>query len=215
MSTKLINDEWTDMAIHATTDGGKSWTLLTEKWKGIHDPGAVAYAADTFVSLQKESAEFVSLSRLRPLDNKVEELKTMISTRAWSPSSGGQVLDFDGGYLVLLDATDGTIPANHHGIFFVPSSGDSAAAKLIWQAQGLMIGDFQTSESVIAIRTWNPRSLVARGKFAEQIHTSLDGGRTWKVDDVPVELLGGVMRLASRKVWLFTSDAAKYKDLSK
>ncbi len=214
MSSRLSNDAWTDMAIHFTTDAGKSWTLSTEKWKGIHDPSAVSFADDTFVGLQPESGEFVTLSRLKPLDNKIEELKTSIRTTEWSPRFDGQVLDFKGEYLVRLNAADGSIPPNRFGVFLVPANGDSAPSKLIWQANGVAIGDILSSEGVIAIRTWDPRSLVARGKFAEQIHYSLDGGKTWKVDDVPTDLLGGVMRLANRKVWLFTSDAVKYRDLS-
>jgi hypothetical protein len=215
MSSQLSNDDsWTDMAIHFTTDAGKSWTLLTEKWKGIHNPNAVSFADDTFVSLQRESGEFVTLSRLKPLDNKIEELKTSIRTTEWNPRSDGKVLDFKGEYLVRLNAADGSIRPNRFGVFLVPANGDSAPSKLIWQANGVVIGDILSSEGVIAIRTWNHRFRVAPGKFAEQIHYSLDGGKTWKIDDVPPDLLGGVMRLANRKVWLFTSDSAKYRDLS-
>jgi hypothetical protein len=215
MSSQLSNDDsWTDMAIHFTTDAGQSWTLLTEKWKGIHNPNAVSFADDTFVSLQRESGEFVTLSRLKPLDNKIEELKTSIRTTEWNPRSDGKVLDFKGEYLVRLNAADGSIRPNRFGVFLVPANGDSAPSKLIWQANGVVIGDILSSEGVIAIRTWNHRFRVAPGKFAEQIHYSLDGGKTWKIDDVPPDLLGGVMRLANRKVWLFTSDSAKYRDLS-
>lgn len=216
MSSRVSDDSWTwtDMAIHFTTDAGKSWTLLTEKWQGIHDSSAVSFADDTFVSVRPESGEFVTLSRLKPLDNKIEELKTSIRTTDWNPRSDGKVLDFKGDYLVRLNAADGSIPARRFGVFLVPANGDSAPSKLIWQANGVEIGDILSSEGVIAIRTWTPRSRVAPGKFAEQIHYSLDGGKTWKIDDVPADLLGGVMRLANRKVWLFTSNAVKYRDLS-
>jgi len=214
MSTKLTNDVWTDMAIHATTDGGKSWALLTEKWEGMHDPSAVSFANDAFVSLEREPGEIVTLSRLKPLENKFEELKTGISTRDWSPRYDGKVLEFEGGYLVRLNAANDAIPPNHFGIFFVPSAANPASAKLIWQASGVMISDFESSDGVIAIRTWDAKSLIGRS-FAEQIHFSLDAGKTWKVYDVPVDLLGAEMRLANRKVWLFTPNVVKYRDLSK
>jgi len=215
MHTKLINDVWTDIAIHSTADGGKSWTLLTEKWKGMHDPSAVSFANDTFASLERGPGEFVTLSRLKPLENKFEELKTSISTGDWSPRYDGKVLEFEGGYLVRLNAANGAVPANHFGVFFVPSAGDPAAAKLIWQVKGVAIRDFQSAEGVIAIRTWDPKSLVERRKFAEQLHFSLDAGKTWKVYDVPPGLLGAEMRLANRKIWLFTPNVVKYRDLSK
>ena len=215
MSTQFSYDA-TDIAIHVTTDAGKSWTLLTEKWQGIHDVTAVSVADETFVGLQRAPGEFITLSRLTPLDNKIVELKTSISTQAWNLLHDGKVLDVEGGYLVRLNAANGEVPPNRFGIVFVPARGNSAAAKLIWQAEinGGGIGDFQASEGVIAIRTWGPPLTVPGGKFAETIHYSLDGGKTWKSDAVPAELLGSAMLLANRKLWLYTSDAVKFKDLA-
>lgn len=210
MATRLLNDAWSDISIHATADGGKSWTLLIDKWRGMNDPTAVALAEDGFVGVQAASAEFVTLSRFKALDNQVEEVKTSIRTSAWSPRFDGQVLAFDREYLVRLNAASNAVVPNHVGIFLVPAMGQTASAKLIWQARDVMIGDFQSAEGVIAIKTWNPRSVITRGKFAEQIHYSRDGGETWQVSDVPAELLGGAMRLADRKVWMFTAGAVKY-----
>jgi len=213
MSANLTNDAWTDMAIHATTDGGKSWTLLTGKWKGMHDPSAVSFADDTFVSLEREPGESVVLSRFKPLESKFEELKTSISTRDWSPRHDGKVRAIEGGYLVRLNAANDAIPPNQFGVFFVPAAGDPALARLIWQAGGVMIRDFQSSEGMIAIRTWDPKLMVRR-KFAEQIHVSLDVGKTWRVYDVPADLLGGEMLMENRRVWLFTPGTVKYRDLA-
>lgn len=213
MSTQFSYDA-TDIAIHVTTDAGKSWTLLTEKWQGIHDVTAVSVVGDTFVGLLKEPGEFVTLSRLTPSVNEIVELKTNISTQAWSPLDDGKVLDFEGGYLVRLNAANSAVPPNHFGIVFVPAPGNPAPARLIWETHlnGGGIGDFQASEGIIAIRTWGP-PLIGKA-FTEQIHYSLDEGRTWKIAAVPVELLGSAMLLAHRKVWLFASDAVKSKDLA-
>lgn len=215
LSTQLADDAFADIAIHGTTDGGKSWKLLMEKWKGISDPGAVSYAADAFVSVQAESAEFVTLSRFNPAENKAGQLATDISTRAWSPRFDAQVLAVEGGYLVRLNAASDKVTPDHFGIFLVPSAGQAAASRLIWEVKGVMIGDVQSSEGVIAIRTWNPKSMITGRRFAEQIHYSLDGGTTWQIRDVPAELLGGVMRLAGRKIWLFTAGAVNYLELAR
>jgi hypothetical protein len=216
MSTQVSLDP-RDIAIHVTTDAGKSWTLLTEKWQGIDDVTAVSVVDDTFVGLLREPGEFVTLSRLTPRDKKIVELKTNISTQAWSPLYEGQVLDFEGGYLVRLNAANGAVPANRFGIVFVPAPSYPGPARLIWEADlnGGGIGDFQASDGVIAIRTRGPSLLDGGRKFAEKIHYSLDGGQTWKIAAVPAELLGAVMLLANRKLWLFTPDAVKYQDLTK
>ncbi|WP_028104413.1 hypothetical protein [Pseudoduganella violaceinigra] len=213
-SSKLAHDKWTDVAIHATSDGGQSWSLLTGEWAGIQDINGISAEGDTIVGLPNQPGEFVVLSRFRPGDKKTEEFKTTIRTDAWNPRYDARILNFGAGYLVRLNAVDGSIPPRNFGLFFVSSLGDATPAKLIWQSNGVSIGALQTSQTVIAIQTWDPKSRIVHGNFAEQIHYSLDAGKTWKVQDVPLELRGALMRLGERKVWLFTPTAVKYLDLN-
>ena len=214
ISTKIdaSKSEFEDVTVNTTFDGATTWTSSIERWRGIRTPTAVAVEGDILVGLPREQGEFVTLSSLKLSTRKVEEIKTNIRTDTWETHHGGQVVSYSGGYLLQLDA-EKPMMIGGAGVFFIPGGKDDMPARLIWPSGGMPLGDLQTSRRAIVIGTWNPKVLVGRN-FEQKIHYSLDGGLTWKIRNVPQDLLGGTMLLSDLDVWIFSANAIQHFNLA-
>ena len=203
--------DFEDVTVNTTVDGGVTWMPSIDKWKGVRIPEMISVEGDLLVSVPKGQGEFVSLSSHKLLSHKTEEINTGIPSDAWDTSFGTVVINFSGGHLIQL-VPKKRVVNGVGGIFFV-RSGKVPSTTLIWPPEGMPIGDLQVSKSAIVIRTWNPKLLLGHS-FEEKIHYSLDGGTTWKMRNIPQDLLSGTMLLLERKLWLFSTSSIQYLNLT-
>ncbi|MDP1636244.1 MAG: hypothetical protein Q8L69_16370 [Gallionellaceae bacterium] len=213
ISTKLNakGNDFEEVSIHSTADGGKTWVLSIEKWQGVNFPDWVSLSKATMVTIPVPQGHTISISEHDLNSKKTKSFQTSLPPDNWSHPNPGFVIKRDAEYFVQLNESalmGGT------SVFRLNQTDVSETQKPVWTSGTARVKDFQVSETAVVLRTWDASALsLVTSRFSEKIHYSLDGGGKWKVLDVPENILDGTLLLSNKRIWLFLPDGIGYLDL--
>lgn len=201
LSTHLKKDNsgFDTLVVHTSHDAGKSWGQPPQRWYGVDAPSKVALHASTLMASPSKQETTVSFLKLELGTHKKSMFTTDISSVRWATRDTLLHAHRDH-FLGMLNKEPEM--SSDYSLFRIATDGTKTAQ--IWNSNGHRVQDLLVSDKAIVIRTWNQDAMVPSvGKFREFLHFSLDSGSSWVSQDIPHEMLGGLIKLSGTSVWIF------------